>query len=47
MRNDIVAVQDETGVCMNALESLYTLQSKIQIVKESLQESDGNLFYLL
>lgn len=41
VRSEVQAVQEETGDCMESLEKLNRLQTKLQIVKESLQESDG------
>lgn len=41
MRQEVAAVQEETGECMATLERLNTQQCKLQTAKESLQESDG------
>ncbi|XP_055839979.1 conserved oligomeric Golgi complex subunit 7 [Episyrphus balteatus] len=41
VRSEVQAVQEETGDCMESLEKLNRLQTKLQVVKESLQESDG------
>uniref|UniRef100_A0A1A9X3Q5 Conserved oligomeric Golgi complex subunit 7 n=1 Tax=Glossina brevipalpis TaxID=37001 RepID=A0A1A9X3Q5_9MUSC len=41
MRQEVAAVQEETGECMTTLERLNSMQIKLQNAKESLQESDG------
>lgn len=41
MRQEVAAVQEETGECMATLEKLNSQQTKLQTAKESLQESDG------
>uniref|UniRef100_T1PIT1 Conserved oligomeric Golgi complex subunit 7 n=1 Tax=Musca domestica TaxID=7370 RepID=T1PIT1_MUSDO len=41
MRQEVAAVQEETGECMATLEKLNSKQIKLQTAKESLQESDG------
>ncbi|EDW53439.1 GM12202 [Drosophila sechellia] len=41
MRLEVAAVQSETGECMATLERLNTKSQKLQVAKESLQESDG------
>ncbi|XP_039493422.1 conserved oligomeric Golgi complex subunit 7 [Drosophila santomea] len=41
MRLEVAAVQSETGECMATLERLNTKSLKLQVAKESLQESDG------
>jgi len=41
MRLEVAAVQNETGECMATLERLNTKSQKLQVAKESLQESDG------
>ncbi|KAH8241367.1 hypothetical protein KR032_011540 [Drosophila birchii] len=41
MRLEVAAVQSETGECMATLERLNTKSQRLQVAKESLQESDG------
>ncbi|KAH8278840.1 hypothetical protein KR018_010222 [Drosophila ironensis] len=41
MREEVAAVQSETGECMATLERLNTRSQRLQVAKESLQESDG------
>uniref|UniRef100_A0A1A9ZTE6 Conserved oligomeric Golgi complex subunit 7 n=1 Tax=Glossina pallidipes TaxID=7398 RepID=A0A1A9ZTE6_GLOPL len=41
MRQEVAAVQKETGECMTTLDHLNSMQIKVQNAKESLQESDG------
>lgn len=41
VQNDITDVQRETGDCMQNLERLDCLKTKLQICKQGLQESDG------
>lgn len=41
VENEIARVHSETGVCMENLEKLDYLKTKLQIAKQGLQESDG------